>query len=118
MCVCGSKTATKLLKERHLWNAGNNEEGLNTITHVGSGTVCSGTALSHIFIHPWVLRAYTLAAILNPLFLLQYIPCLFVSLLNFIPPPTCVPLGGDRFTGITRNTLANIVQRKTQTVDK
>lgn len=53
--VLGSLTTTNLSKEGYLWNVWNNAEALNTITHAGSGTVCAGMALSHIFIHPRVL---------------------------------------------------------------
>lgn len=55
----GVKTATKLLKERYLWNAGNNEEGLNTTTHARRGTVCAGTPRFHT---PWgAISIFTLS---------------------------------------------------------
>lgn len=72
-----------------MWNAGNNEEGLNTITHGGRGTVCAGTALTHI--HPEVLlvRLHPHCHF-NPVFSPTVHPlCLFLC--PFIPPlPVCL----------------------------
>jgi len=95
--VCGSKTATKLLKERYLWNAGNNEA--DTITHEGGGTVCAGTTPGRCIL------------------LLSFSPishlCLCLCLTLYLLLPVCL----WQVIAIQASHKTHIVQRKTQMVD-
>lgn len=70
---------------KHLWNAGNNEEGLNILTRAGRGTVCTWTAFSHFLSPRGAVRILCFLSLFILSFSLYHISvslCLAVDLLS------------------------------------